>query len=488
MLPDATIDLQDGRLGSVPADSSGAHVILGISSLGTPNTLYQVQNVPDVKAKAGVGPLAESAAKKVRRGIRPVFVMPLAIATPGAAGAVTQPNVTAAQLAIAGASKDSYELIVLITRAALTLAANTAAFKYSLDGGDTFSDEIAMPVSGIYAGLALETGLTLTWTDGTGASFVVGNTYKSTVSEPQANTVGLAAAMDAILAIPDLDIEGIHVAAPLTAAQAAVISTKIDSARAAYRFWWWVGEARVKTDAETIDAWKAALIADYVNTFHRWGNVVAADAEVLSELTARIDHRNPASEMLAHALGGAVSQSPGEVARGVVPGVLKLHHNEGSLEGLSTKFWTMRTYEGMGGFYVTDGKTLAPVTSDYQQFENVRTINKVARAARVVGIKYVNSRFRVNADGTLNGKDLAALTADFQTPLDAMVNAGDLSGYNIIIDPAQNILSTKIIYVDVDCIPVGIARNIRVRIGYINPRLVVPEAAAAAANPTTPAA
>jgi hypothetical protein len=476
-LPDAIIDLQDNRLGSVPADNSGAHVKIGVSSAGVANTLYTIARVDDVKTKVVSGPGPESAAKAVRKGIRPVYFMPLGIATPGAAGAVTAVGTSTSVLTVAGAAKDSYSVIVTITRAGANLAANTAAFTVSLDGGDTTSPETGVPVSGIYTGLTTETGLTLTFGAGT---FVIGTTYTFVCTAPQADTTTLAAALDAVLATPGLNIEGIQICAPLNAVAAAVLASKIDAARAQYRFWWGAGETRLPTAAESTDQWETAILADFANHFHRWSVIGAADAEVISELTARVDRRNPMSEMLNHALKGAISQSVGEVARGTVQGITKLYHDDFGREKLSKRFMTMRTFDGLGGFYATHGQTLAPVNSDFQKFENIRTINAVARAARLVGLKYVNSRFRVNGDGTLNTLDLEALISDFNTPMDKLVNAGDLSGYTVSIDPTQNILSTKQIAVYVDCIPVGIAETIRVFIGYLNPRLAVPPVAAPA--------
>lgn len=485
MLPEAIIDLQDNRLGSVPSDLNGAHVTIGISSLGTPNTLYRCSSLEDVKTKLGVGPLAESVATKVSKGIRPVYAVPMTVATPGAAGAVTKTGTGTATLAVAGNTKNAYDVIAEITRDGLTLVANTAAFRLSFDGGDTYSDETAMPVSGVYAGVAADTGLTLTFTNGAGTSFVTGTKYAFTSSAPLADSTGLAAALDAVLNTGGLDVEGVHVAAPLTGAQAAVLAAKNDAARAKYRFWWGVGETRTKTSIETLDQWVTAVLADYATVFNRYCSVISGDAEVLSMLTARIDRRNPASQMLTWALQSAVSQSPGEVARGTVPDVLKLYHDEFSLEGLSARFWTMRTFDAQGGLYITDGKTLAPANSDYSYLEGVRTINKVARAGRSVAIRYVNSRFRVTAAGLLDPRDTQSLIAQFGTPLDQMVAEGDLSSYKVVIDPNQNILSTKIIYVDIDCVPVGIARVIRVRLGYLNPRLVSQQVAQAAAPQVT---
>lgn len=481
-LPDVTINVQDGRLGISPAGQDGIHAKLGISSKGTANTLYTINSVQDVQDKLGVGPLAEACAKSVRRGIKPVYAMPLTIATPGAAGTVTKTGTGTSVLTVAGAALDAYSVIVKITRDGASLAANTAAFQISLDGGDTYSPEIAVPVSGVYSGLAADTGLTLTFAAGT---FVTGTQYTFTSTAPQADTTGLGNALDALVAAPGLPIEGFHVVAPLTGAQATVMATKRANAWAAYKFWWALGETRLPTGAETISTWITAVLADYVSTSDKFSAVVAGSAETLSELTSRFDSRNPGTEVITHTLGGAVSQSPGETARGNVQGIIKLVHDEGVNPGLSDKFITMRTWDqGLVGAFVTDGRTLAPNTSDFQYFENVRTIAKVARAARAVALKYVNSRFRVNpVDGTLDPRDSERVKQDFNAPLDQMVNEIELSGYTIEIDPTQNVLSTQQILVDVSCIPVGIARKIKVTIGFTNPRFNVTNTAQLAPAP-----
>jgi hypothetical protein len=477
-LPEALIDLQDGRLGNIPSDLGNKHFAIGISSKGVANTVYVIADKDDVREKLGTGPLAESCAKKVARGVRPVYAIGLGIATQGAAGTVTKVGTGTSPLTVSGNSVDAFEFIVEITRAGANLAANTAAFRYSTDGGDTYSPEIAVPISGAVTNAVADTGLTLTFGAGT---FVVGDKYTFSASAPVGDTTTLAAALDAALAANTFDVEGVHVVAALNATAAAVLITKINTARAAYKFWYGAGETRIRNSGESTDAWETALLTDYANTTHQWTVIGAGEAEVLSKLTAKIERRNPMTEMLTHALGGAVSQSPGEVLRGEVPGVVKLHHDEFGRDRLSTKFMTMRTFDGYPGFYNTDGRTLAAPTSDYQFFEAVRVINKVARAARNVAIKYVNARFRVDAAGLLDGRDLGALVADFNTPLDAIVAAGDLSSYTVVIDPSQNILATKLIEVSVDCVPVGITRIVQVKLGYINPRLIAPAAALAPA-------
>jgi hypothetical protein len=47
-----------------------------------------------------------------------------------------------------------------------------------------------------------------------------------------------------------------------------------------------------------------------------------------------------------------------------------------------------------------------------------------------------------------------------------MQNAGELSNFQVIIDPDQDVLSTSELAITVDLQPRGVARTIRVTIGF----------------------
>jgi hypothetical protein len=48
-----------------------------------------------------------------------------------------------------------------------------------------------------------------------------------------------------------------------------------------------------------------------------------------------------------------------------------------------------------------------------------------------------------------------------------MEKAGELSGYEAVIDPAQDVLSTSTVEVVIKNVPVGVIRKIKVKIGYV---------------------
>ena len=74
-------------------------------------------------------------------------------------------------LAATGNPNDAYAVRLEILRAGATLASGAATYRLSLDGGDTWGPETAMPVGGVITPSG--TGLTLTFTYSSGAAFAV---------------------------------------------------------------------------------------------------------------------------------------------------------------------------------------------------------------------------------------------------------------------------------------------------------------------------
>jgi hypothetical protein len=199
LLPKISQIIQDGSLGIVPPSPANVVAKLGVCSSGASNTVQQFSgpSVKVIKDALGTGPLAEAAAHSLEIAGGPVMTVPVNASVPGAAGAVTHIGTGTSALAVSGAPKDSYEVEVRVTRKATGLAAAAAAFVFSVDGGDTFSPEIAVPVSGVYA--LPNTGLTITFADGT---FVKDDDYSFDCAAPSYTTTDLATTIDALLADP----------------------------------------------------------------------------------------------------------------------------------------------------------------------------------------------------------------------------------------------------------------------------------------------
>ena len=64
-LPDATITIQDGQLGQVPASVANASVKIGVCSDGLVGTIYSANDNGTAAAALGQGPLLDAAAARV---------------------------------------------------------------------------------------------------------------------------------------------------------------------------------------------------------------------------------------------------------------------------------------------------------------------------------------------------------------------------------------------------------------------------------------
>ena len=119
-----------------------------------------------------------------------------------------------------------------------------------------------------------------------------------------------------------------------------------------------------------------------------------------------------------------------------------------------------------GSFFNNDYTNIA-VTSDYERVRNVRTIDKATRSLRTRILPALSSPLLVNTDGTLTEDTIAYFKSLGNLALDTMVRDAELSGFAVIIDPAQDVLSTGTLNIAVSLLLVGAADNIIINIGFV---------------------
>jgi len=127
---------------------------------------------------------------------------------------------------------------------------------------------------------------------------------------------------------------------------------------------------------------------------------------------------------------------------------------------------------GEAGYYINDTHVCAPIAdNDYAYIENNRTIEKMIFLARTAILPRVKSRLYVDpATGQLAAKTCKAIETTGNAALKPMQTDGDLSGgIDTYVDPAQNLLSTSALNVEISAIPVPIGRQITINIGFSNP-------------------
>ena len=136
---------------------------------------------------------------------------------------------------------------------------------------------------------------------------------------------------------------------------------------------------------------------------------------------------------------------------------------------LENRGWIFgKKYTGKAGSFWNDSGCATPATGDYAYLENGRTIDKAVRGVNVALTNFINSPLFVDPN---TGKMTELTVSNFKNaasiPLEQMLVDGELSGYEVVIDPDQNVLTTSRVELTVKLVPVGVARTIVVNIGYV---------------------
>jgi hypothetical protein len=127
-----------------------------------------------------------------------------------------------------------------------------------------------------------------------------------------------------------------------------------------------------------------------------------------------------------------------------------------------------------GSFYAKSA-TSTLITSDFAYIENMRTIDKAARLIRENLVPKISAPLYVNAT---TGKLSQATIEDFKNDafkalenmaanLEISTNEdGSLPANSVVIDPDQDVISTSEIILTITIVPVVVARQITVNIGF----------------------
>lgn len=122
---------------------------------------------------------------------------------------------------------------------------------------------------------------------------------------------------------------------------------------------------------------------------------------------------------------------------------------------------------GISGSYFNDSHTCIDATSDYAYIEANRTIDKAIRNVRTYLLPELNAPVTVDADSGKLAEDYCRyLQEKGGLALKYMQQAGELSGYEVFVDPDQNVLSTSKVNVAIAIVPKGVSRQIEVTIGF----------------------
>lgn len=468
-IPESSLTILDGALGLVSRAPTAIQAKVGISSSGDFNTLETYTDPKRVVEDFGSGPLVEAACLHLNVAGGPLHLMRINGSVAGTKSAVTKTGTSTATAALTGTPYDTYDAIVELTRGGATLAAATAAFRYSLDGGRTYSPEYAMPASGVF--VIPDTGLTITWTYSSGTGFVAGDTYTFTTVAPGYSLSDLNTTIDALLADPAewslLHVVGAGADASTMASMLATLDARLESAAEAFRY---VRAFIESPPTATAAALKAATLSiDSLRV-----GIIHGTAYVTSVVTGYEREVSAAAAIMAHASRLKPSEDLGKVMAGKVRGVSALVYDERSGDSMDdARYTTLRTHVGLGGAYVTNARMLASEGSDFIYLQNGRVMDVASRTIRIGSLRFLNADLRVDEDeGTLLETEAAGIESYLKRALeDALVSPGYASAVGVEVDRNENILSTGTLRIKYRVTPLAYAKSIENEVGFYNPAL-----------------
>lgn len=141
--------------------------------------------------------------------------------------------------------------------------------------------------------------------------------------------------------------------------------------------------------------------------------------------------------------------------------------SDGTISGIDTVGYIYLKKEiGIVGSYHNRPHTAIALTSDYTYIYNNRTIDKAIRGMRTFLLPQLSSPIKVNANGTLTEDIIAYFETLCARALEVMERDNELSAFDVVIDPTQNVLSTNTLTIAVKLVPIGVADTIEVNVGF----------------------
>lgn len=469
-IPASSGTISDGGLGVLPEDTTATSWKIGSCSSGVAGTVYSFRgtDVSSVVATLGYGPLVDATIYHLlHSGGKTVYAYKATTSTAGTNSAVTAVG-TSPALTLTGAPYNQAEGVV---RVQVGGTLGTATFKYSTDGGDTFSDEIATAATYLIADL----GVTLNFAAGT---YVAGDSYTWTSTAPGMTTTNVSNAFDAIIASPleagFVHVVGVPADASATAALTTLLQTKVEAAIAAKKYLFAIhGSAAVD---------KANLIASHANVSAKFVMACAGFCELINDRTGKIEKRpsdvviaariarNPLSVDPARNVSDSVLDSLAGVSTLVPQGALAAsgYHDEAATPGLNAaRFATLMTFTGRQGHYVTNGATMAPSGSDFGLVQFVRIVMRAAQLFYLWSLDNLSQRIRKDP---ATGFILPAVANALEDDASAFLKAGvgeHVDDLRVVINRSDNLSADPTLRYKIRLVGPAYAKEIDWELGLV---------------------
>lgn len=352
--------------------------------------------------------------------------------------AVTSAGTAPPVVSLTGTPNGYHDVRIEITTGG---ARGTAVFKWSINGGTTYTTAVTT------AATVVLTGSGLTAVFATGTDYATDNIYTAHAGK------GLRDRLD-------------------------VAHTKMAAAEVAFRY----AFALLDGMPTASDLVCSQTTSTFTST--RVG-AVPSTLRVLSPVSSR-RYLRPAAWVMANRVAAIdPHRHPGEVAMGALSDVLENTRDERLTEALDAVRWgTLCTHIGLTGVYVTRMKLFAATGSDFSSVMNRRVLDKACRLTRTAALQWLNRDLRINpststvlaglpgAPGTIDERDARRIEAAIESTLNAgLLATGNASAVSVQVTRTDNLLSTATLRFKVRVTPKAYAETLEGEIAFQNPFL-----------------
>lgn len=468
MYGDVNVTVEDGNLGRSSSTGGGVQFKIGISNIEstTPILITGSMDAKKIKEKVGNTPLADACIDSVENGAATIYCIPVKATTDGTVGEVKEAKTGEGTLKVTGKPNNAYDIVIKVTDDGEN---NEAGYAYSLDGGNTFSEEMTVPLNG--EAVLANTGLTAKFTEaGGGDSFKEGDTFSFSTTAPSMSNADVISAVESLIN-NNTAFEFIHIVGTSSRALWASLATIANDFLTKYkRPLFFVCEARMKRSNESLDEYAAAMQEERKGINNIYIQVVCSNSRY-QRMDGRVQDINNAGIVCGLYCKAKESQSIGEVKSFPISEakMLKLLPEgiEDYIEVLDkAKYLTFRQYVGKEDYYVTSANMMAPDGSDYTYAEDVRVSNRLVKAVRA----YALNELQTEIDPEQIEESITVLQEQLNTPIEDAVRDKIISSGRLEIDTENlNILVDESIDVRVTYVPMGHVRDMHLTFAVENP-------------------
>lgn len=475
MSEDVNIEVLDGGLGLIPSGADEVHAVVGTCSTGDDLSIVATRSIDNLIAARGHGPGIEAAAFAIKQTGKTVLFLKAPTDTAGAASAVNNSlDLTSTSVVtVTGTPNDAYDVILEITTGG-TRGTPGIFFRYSLDGGETYSAKL--PLGSAVTYLVPNTGMTIAFAAGT---LDTGAVFTWTTTPPLWAAGDVA---DGIVALGNgvSKFRLIHLVGDLDAADATSLDTEVEALTTSYRYVGMLGHAR---DFETADTdengWIDALTDDFAGFASTRVSVTAGHYRVTSPISGRRYRRPLSFVAAARLMGRPLQEHAGRVRTGALKGIQAsendtVSHDSRITPGLKTaRFMTARTRIGRPGWFIDQPQMMSSPSSDYQRWPHRSVIDKACDLTYEVLVDVLNDDLQVDpVTGFIVEKEAKAIESRLRSAFrDGILAKRYASAVSATIKRDDNIITTKTLTASIRVTPKGYVEGIDASVGFTNPAL-----------------